>query len=264
MPEQLLQLLQSWWSDVEPKQWLIAYLVLLVPAAIAWFTSLKLAGPLFSSAIRATIQLIIIALILLPVFYAPFYLQVALVTVMILTGAWIARERAGTIRFSYWISLLAIVPSYLLIIGTFIILHALELRSNILIPISGMLIGNSVRTVSLNFHKALHDFEESKSSIEAMLIDGAELRRALLIPLRLTLHNSMAPKIDSLKTLGIVHIPGAMAGMMIAGASPLEAAGYQILIFFGIVSISAISAIIAVYLIYQSIFHTAFPHLKGI
>lgn len=60
----------------------------------------------------------------------------------------------------------------------------------------------------------------------------------------------MIPLIDATKTTGIVFLPGAMVGMIIAGADPLEAVRLQIVVLYmllGSVSIAAISAALISY-----------------
>jgi putative ABC transport system permease protein len=50
------------------------------------------------------------------------------------------------------------------------------------------------------------------------------------------------PLVDSTKTTGIVFLPGAMVGMIIAGADPLEAVELQIVVLYmllGSVSVAA-------------------------
>lgn len=254
--------LKELFSNIQFNQWLIAYLVLLIPVIISWSIQLHIHKELLSASLRATLQLVLIAVILFPIFNSTLFVQILLLVVMMIAGAVITLERGKEIKHAFWISLFSIFVSYSIIISIFIITKSLDVIPNIIIPISGMLIGNATRTISLNYHKAMKDFKTYQSTVEAMMIDGATKAEALRIPQRETLTNAIVPKIDSLKTLGIVHIPGAMAGMMIAGAHPIEAAGYQILIFFGIVSIASLSTIIANNLAYKSIFNSHYPHLN--
>lgn len=248
-------------TALEPEKWLIAYFVLLIPVIISWRRGLELHGELIKTSLRATFQLILIAVILVPILNLPPFTHYLLIAAMIVLGAGIAHERGKKIKHSFWIALFASLFTYLITITVFVISGSLDVAPNVLIPISGMLIGNIVRSIGLSYHKAVDDFEAYQSTLEAMLIDGADIKYALKIPANITLKNAMIPRIDSLKTLGIVHIPGAMAGMLVAGADPLTAAGYQILIFFGIVSTSAFSTIISNTLAYKSIFSSRYPHL---
>ena len=260
--EQLLTTILTWFEQVRLSHWGVAYIVLIIPIAVSFFFNLNLHKEIFVVSLRAVLQLLLIALVLLPVFSSHWSIQVLLVMVILVMGAIVAGERGKGIPKAFLIALSAMVPGYGIIMGIFVVTRSLELMPNIIIPISGMLIGNASRTISLCYHKTKSDFITYQSAIEALMLDGAEYSQALRLPSQITLKNALVPRIDALKTLGIVHIPGAMAGMMIAGASPLESAGYQILIFFGIVSISAIASIIANYFSYRVLFRAAYPHLN--
>lgn len=246
----------------EISKWAVAYLVMLIPVAVSWLEGLDLHAELMSASFRATVQLLFIGIVLLPVFLSGTLVQVILLVFMLCAGSYIAAERGKAIPGSFWIALMATSASFLITVGIFVVTGSTGLAPNIIIPISGMLIGNAVNSVSLVYHRSAKDFEENQSMIEAMLIDGASEKDATMIPRRETLKNSMVPKIDSLKTLGIVHIPGAMAGMMIAGADPLNAAGYQVLLFFGIVGIGSLASIFSNELSYRHIFAKHYPHLR--
>lgn len=256
----------NWIQDqlqaVRIDQWLVAYVVMALPVAVSGLYRLKLEGEIVRVSLRATAQLIFISLLLLPVFYSPWFVHVALILTMGVLGAFVARERGRDLPGALGTAMLGLSGSFVMVLAVFLVTGALDFQPNIVIPIAGMLIGNAGRTVSLHFHRTRKDFEAYQPMMEAMMLDGAAYREVLFFPSQETLRTALVPRIDSLKTLGIVHIPGAMAGMMVAGASPLEAAGYQILIFFGIVSTAALAGIVTNRRIYRVLFESTYPHLK--
>jgi ABC-type Fe3+/spermidine/putrescine transport system ATPase subunit len=82
--------------------------------------------------------------------------------------------------------------------------------------------------------------DEPTSALEAL---GATSRQAVSPILRTALQRALFPLIDATKTMGIFFLPGAMVGMIIAGADPLEAVRLQIVVLYmllGSVSIAAI------------------------
>jgi putative ABC transport system permease protein len=64
----------------------------------------------------------------------------------------------------------------------------------------------------------------------------------------------MIPTIDGMKTVGLVQLPGMMTGMIIAGADPVEAVRYQILIVFAFTSSAAITSILLSLMTYRQWF----------
>jgi len=244
-------------------QWAVAYLVLMAPIVVSIIAGLRVHRELLSVSVRATLQLIFIAVVLVPVFVSHWTIQIALVLAMIAAGGFVATERGRDLPGSLPISISALLLGVVPILTIFIVTGALDFIPNVIIPIGGMLIGNATRTVSLLFHKTRVDFETNQEIVEAMMLDGADYFQAMEYPMQETLKNALVPRIDSLKTLGIVHIPGAMAGMMIAGANPLEAAGYQLLIFFGIVATAALSAMSGNRWMYRRLYFSIYPHLAN-
>lgn len=248
-------------SGMQWDQWIIAYLILLVPVIISMGMKLELHGELVKVSLRAVVQLLFIALLLLPIFAGHWSLKLLIILVMILMGARVSWERGREIPGAFVTSLLAMSMSTVSIIGVFLLSGGLENQANVAIPIFGMLVGNASRSIALLFSRTLSDFSSQQEMVEALMLDGMDFRSAMRIPMQMSMKTALVPRIDSLKTLGIVHIPGAMAGMMVAGASPLEAAGYQILIFFGIIASSAIATIITNYRSYRLLFLSTYPHL---
>jgi putative ABC transport system permease protein len=58
-----------------------------------------------------------------------------------------------------------------------------------------------------------------------------------------TIKASLIPSVDSLKTIGLVHLPGMMTGMIIAGVSPIQAVKYQIIIMFSLMTAAVLSSL---------------------
>jgi putative ABC transport system permease protein len=59
----------------------------------------------------------------------------------------------------------------------------------------------------------------------------------------------MIPRIDTLRALGIVWIPGLMAGMVLAGSDPVYAAIYQFVVVGMIFAASGLTSLISTQLI---------------
>ena len=123
-----------------------------------------------------------------------------------------------------------------------------------LIPLGGMVIGNSMNTASLTLTRIRDDLSEQRLKVEAALALGATSRQAVSPILRTALQNALIPLIDATKTTGIIFLPGAMVGMIIAGADPLEAARLQIVVLYMLLGSVSIAAILVGLLSYRSFF----------
>jgi putative ABC transport system permease protein len=110
---------------------------------------------------------------------------------------------------------------------------------------------------SLSLERLLRETRLNRTGIETMLSLGATSRQALEGYARLSVRAALIPTIDSLKTLGVIFIPGAMAGLLIAGTPPLVAAEYQIIVYLMIVGGGIITALIAATLARTQLFTEA-------
>jgi len=112
------------------------------------------------------------------------------------------------------------------------------------IPISGMLIGNSMTGISLGAQGLINGMKDSKKEIENSLMLGATPHQATKDIQNRSFYNAVLPTINSMIGMGIVFLPGMMTGQILAGAAPLTAIKYQIVVMLGILG----SATLTVYL----------------
>jgi putative ABC transport system permease protein len=98
------------------------------------------------------------------------------------------------------------------------------------------------------------DLKAQRLNIEAALALGATSRQAVSPILKTSLRSAMIPLVDSTKTAGIIFLPGAMAGMIIGGADPLEAVRLQIVVLYMLLGSVSIAAILVGLLSYRSFF----------
>jgi ABC-type iron transport system FetAB permease component len=67
MLQKIVQTVVSVLKGFEIEKWAVAYLIMLIPVAISWLNDLDLHAEIAVSSLRATLQLLIIGLVLLPV-----------------------------------------------------------------------------------------------------------------------------------------------------------------------------------------------------
>src|SRR5205823_6648257 len=101
-----------------------------------------------------------------------------------------------------------------------------------ILPVLGMVLGNTMTAVALVLDGLSEAASRDRAAIEARLALGARRFGALSDPLRSALRTAMTPMLNAMATTGIVALPGMMTGQIIAGADPVGAAKYQVLIMF--------------------------------
>lgn len=124
-----------------------------------------------------------------------------------------------------------------------------------IIPIAGMIIGNSMTGITLGVHSLLEGFKSRADSVEAALMLGATPKMASQDIVNNAFDSAILPSLNSLVGMGIVFLPGMMTGQILAGLSPLTAISYQIAILLGIVGGVSFTMIILIQLGYKAFFN---------
>jgi putative ABC transport system permease protein len=117
-----------------------------------------------------------------------------------------------------------------------------------LIPLLGMLLGNTMNGIAISLDNLTRYAWEGRGRIEARLLLGADWSTAVAEIRRESLRSGLIPIINAMSTAGIVSLPGMMTGQILAGSPPMEAAKYQILIMFLIAAGTGLGSAAAVLL----------------
>ncbi len=115
------------------------------------------------------------------------------------------------------------------------------------IPLLGMLLGNTMNGISLALDRLTEDAWQQQAAIEGQLMLGKTSREAILLIERASLRSALTPTINAMAVSGIVALPGMMTGQIMAGADPLDAVKYQILIMLLIATGVGFGSLIAVW-----------------
>ncbi|AOZ94389.1 ABC transporter permease [Paenibacillus crassostreae] len=224
----------------------------IITMLVSMWQKLDLEKDIAIGTVRATIQLLLVGYVLLYVFESKQpMLIILIISVMITVAAWNAGKRGKGLKGIRWRIALAIGCTEILMMTLLLGLHIIEATPRYIIPLSGMTIGNAmvVSGLFLNFMK--REVETNKGEVETLLSLGATARQAIQESLKRAVKSSMIPTIDGMKTVGLVQLPGMMTGMIIAGADPVEAVRYQILIMFAFTASAAITSIVLSIISYQ-------------
>jgi putative ABC transport system permease protein len=126
-----------------------------------------------------------------------------------------------------------------------------------LVPVGSMLITNAMNTNGLALNRFRADVLAHAGEIETALALGADAKNSVSPYVQAAFESSLIPAIDSLRSLGIVWIPGLMAGMLLSGARPVYAAIYQFVVLAMIFAASGLTSLVSTLLIRDGIFTAA-------
>ncbi len=207
---------------------------------------------------RAFVQLIAIGYALDLIFNTEGPLWILLlVAVMVGIAGFTAGRRGRQVPRSRFVATVSISVGTVLTLGLLILLDVFPFGPRYIIPIAGMIVGNSMTATGLVMARLRDDLKLQQPQVEAALALGATTRQASGRQLRRALATGMTPIVDSTKTVGLISLPGAMTGMILAGASPLEAVQLQIIVMYMLVGAVAFSGLTAVFLTYRQFFSRA-------
>lgn len=112
------------------------------------------------------------------------------------------------------------------------------------IPLLGMILGNSLTGVSLCLERLLEHLSARRHEVELLLAFGATRAEALARPLRAAVRTGMIPVTNVMAAAGIVSLPGMMTGQILAGSPPMQAVAYQVVVMFMIAAANALGSMI--------------------
>lgn len=222
-------------------------------AATGLHLRLGISGSLIISAIRTTVQLLLIGVVLKILFdnvNVYFMAGIAIVMLTVASREVLARQQR---RFTGWwsfgvgsASMFVSAFSITLLTLTAIIGADPWYSPQYAIPLLGMLLGNTMTGVSLSLDRLTQAAWQQREIIEQRLLLGLTRHEAFLEVRKQSIRAGMIPVINAMATAGLVHLPGMMTGQIIAGSPPVEAVKYQILIMFLIASATGFGIFAAV------------------
>jgi putative ABC transport system permease protein len=233
-------------------QLFLSALPLILLGALSAFLRLGLHGKLAIAAVRCASQLSILGFILVPIFVSnTWWLTVIYTLFMLLVAAAEAVSRPSQAYDGMLFEVLVAMGIACSITITFGLAAIVRVTpwydAQYLIPMLGMLLGNSCSSVAVGLSAVLEELSSGKEKVEALLVLGATRVEATREVVVRAIRLSLTPLLNSMNVVGIVSIPGMMTGQILGGSDPSVAARYQIIIFFMVALSSSASAIATVY-----------------
>ncbi|HEK6452597.1 TPA: iron export ABC transporter permease subunit FetB [Staphylococcus aureus] len=232
-------------------------LLLVIPIIISYKEGLHIIKDLIVATLRAVVQLIILGFLLHYIFKInDKWLLILCVLVIIINASWNTISRASPVMHHvFWISFLAIFIGTALPLAGTVATGAIHFTANEVIPIGGMLANNGLIAINLAYQNLDRAFVQDGTNIESKLSLAATPELASKGAIRESIRLAIVPTIDSVKTYGLVSIPGMMTGLIIGGVPPLQAIKFQLLVVFIHTTATIMSALIATYLSYGQFFN---------
>jgi putative ABC transport system permease protein len=166
---------------------------------------------------------------------------------IVVFSAFTVQRRAPAIPGLFGIALLANGSAAAIALAVAFGLGIFPLEARTLVPISGMIVGNSMNSAVVAAQRLVDELSAQRAEVEARLALGQSGADAARPHIRSVLRTAITPQIETTKALGIVFLPGAMTGLILAGVEPLDAVLVQLALMFLILgSVVTVSTVVAV------------------
>jgi putative ABC transport system permease protein len=222
---------------------------------MSWRLHLGVERRVLFAALRSAVQLSLIGLVLKFLFEQTSLPLIGLMALIMLSVAgWevMARQKrryAGA--WGYGIGTLSMfLSSFSVLILALTVIIGVEpwYQPQYLIPLLGMLLGNTMSGVAIALDNLTRQAWEARGRIEARLLTGETWDAAIADIRRDSLRAGLIPIVNAMASAGLVSLPGMMTGQILAGSPPMEAAKYQLMIMFLISAGTGLGSVAAVWI----------------
>ncbi|MFE9423562.1 ABC transporter permease [Kitasatospora sp. NPDC006697] len=138
-----------------------------------------------------------------------------------------------------------VLPVLALLLGS----GLLPAKGLTVVPVAGILIGGGLTATSLAGRRALDELAQRHGEVEAALALGFEDRDARLEICRTAAATSLVPALDQTRTVGLVTLPGAFVGMLLGGATPVQAGAVQLFVLIALLAVEAVAIVLVLELV---------------
>jgi putative ABC transport system permease protein len=224
---------------------------------VARWRAVHLWREMWVAMVRGLTQVVVVGLALVTIFNGPLWLGIPLLMLMMTAGGVIAARRVTGVPGMLRVTLVTISLSSGIVIIVMTLVGVIEKDLTSIIPIGSMLIAGSMNTATLALERFKSELESHTGQIEAGLSLGASARSVVEPYVRQAVQASLIPVGNSIRSLGIVWIPGLMAGMILSGVDPVYAAVYQFVLMVMIFCSSGLTALLCTALASRQVFTPA-------
>jgi len=223
----------------------LSLVFVLAAVALTWQQGLKLGRSIVVALARSLVQMAVVGAALVPLVKpdTPIAWSWAWVVGITVFSAVTVARRAPDVPRLFGVALLAMGLVAGLGLAMIFGLGIFEIEGRTLVPVAGMVVGNSMKAAVVGAARVAESVADNRPEIEAGLALGMTPRRASLRFVRSALRTAISPQVEQTAALGIVFLPGAMTGLILAGVDPLEAVRTQLALMYVILAGVVVAAL---------------------
>ncbi len=206
---------------------------------------------------RGIVQIVAVGFLLTLIFSASLWIAVPVILVMVIAAGVMTVRRTKDIQNMIWISWAGILIGAGLVISVMTFLGVIKQDLTSIIPIGSMMVYGAMNTNALMLERFRSELASHVGQIEAGLALGASPAEVVQPYARRAVNAALTPRINGLRSLGIVWIPGAMAGMVLSGENPAYAGFYQFVVSGSIFVTAGLTVLFTIVFVRKQVFSDA-------
>jgi putative ABC transport system permease protein len=181
---------------------------------------------------RAALQLAAVATVLAAAM-THLWSSILVLAVMFAVATVTAARRSQADRGSLWLAgalgvgMLAVLP-LLLLSGV------VPFSGFAIVPVFGIVLGGTMTASAVAARRALDALHQRNGEVEAALSLGLSERDSRMEVIERPIRDSLLPNLDQARTAGLVTLPGAFVGVLLATGSAAQAGAVQVLVLIAL------------------------------
>ena len=232
--------------------WSLAVLLTTLTVLSAIVTGLSALGrardPMYAAG-RAVLQLAIVSTIIGAVLHSLGWTVLFVTGMVLVAGGTSTMRITGSLHPAGWWCLLPIVAGVTPTMAVILLSTAVPAEPIAILPIAGILIGGAMTATTLAARRMGEELTLQRGAYEAGLSLGLTRRGSAILIARDAAGLALIPGLDQTRTVGLVTLPGAFVGVLLAGASPWQAGAAQVLVLISLLLVQVIAVSVTIELV---------------
>jgi putative ABC transport system permease protein len=223
--------------------------LVLLAIGLAWWLGLRIERRLIEASVRAAAQLLAVGFVFFLIFEATgaIYWAWLWVGVMVVVATVVVVRRARHhINGLALVTTGAVLGSALIAIAVTFGFRVIAYDPVSLVVIAGITIGNAVPSAVLGVNQSVGLSRARRGELEALLSLGFDRRQIVRFMAPRAARASLIPQVERTKVVGLIALPGAMTGLLLAGVDPVEAVAVQLLVMYLVLGTAALCVVATV------------------
>ncbi len=223
-----------------------SFALVFVVLVISWWRDLGLERDILWASVRAALQLLAVGLLFRAIFESSWATVLAWVWVaaMVLISTWTVTQRAAEVPNLFAPAFAAITITAAVVLGVIFGFRILELSPTTAVVVAGITLGNTLPSVVLGANQMLAELRKNLGAFEALLALGVGREHATQHIEQSVIRTALTPQIERTKVVGLIALPGAMTGLLLAGVDPVDAIIIQLAVMFLVLGAVATSVVV--------------------